>query len=469
MNKKALDHSVKYIDSWLDLRYENNDSPGFVVAISHKGKILLNKAYGYADIDKKVKLTTDHIFRIASHSKTFTATALMQLQEQGKLRIDDCIATYLPWLKNHKDKKWQNVTIRQLMSHGAGIIRDGQNSGFWQLERPFPDAKQLEEEILQSDLVINNNTKLKYSNFGYSLLGLLIESISGKTYDNYVLENIVEPLGLKNTGPDYKPEIKDKLAVGYTRKINGVRLPIDDIETKAMSAATGFYSTSEDLCNYFTAQFVGSEKLINDESKKEMQRTHWRTTRPFQNFQQDYGLGVEIEYINNRKTISHGGGFPGFSTKSIGDPKDKLVVVALTNCNEGLASMIARNIFPIIDYFLNNTSTAKPKHDLSLLEGRYVGRLGWIADIIVTGDKIVSNSPNNWQPMQNLERLEYIDDTIFKIADTDSFSNEGEKVIFKIAGGKVESVNYSGSTMKPENIWRKEIKGQKRITLLKSK
>ncbi|HUC79056.1 MAG TPA: serine hydrolase [Candidatus Saccharimonadales bacterium] len=466
MNKKALEHSIKYIDSWLNLRYESDNFPGLAVAISHKGKILLNKAYGYADIDKKVKLNPEHIFRIASHSKTFTATALMQLQEKGDLRIDDFVVTYLPWLKKHNDKKWRNVTIRQLMSHGAGIIRDGQSSGFWQLDRPFPDADQLKEEILQSDLVIDNNTKLKYSNFGYSLLGLLIENVSGKSYDKYVIENIVKPLKLKNTGPDFIPEIKNKLAVGYTRKINGVRLPIDNVETKAMSAATGFYSTSEDMCTYFTAQFVGSGKLLKDESKKEMQRTHWRATKPFQNFQEDYGLGIEIEYIKNRRTISHGGGFPGFTTKSIGDPKDQLVVVVLTNCHDGLAPMIAKNIFPIIDYFLKNTPTTKPKHDLSNLEGRYVGRLGMVIDVVVTGDKIVSNFPNNWQPMQNLENLEYIDDTTMEIVDTDSFSNEGEKVIFKIKDGKVESVNYSGSIVKPEKIWEKGIKGIKRITLL---
>jgi CubicO group peptidase (beta-lactamase class C family) len=162
MNKKALEHSIKYIDSWLDIRYKTEDIPALAVAISHKGKILLNKAYGYADIDKKVKLTPQHIFRVASHSKTFTATVLMQLQEQGKLKIDDYAADYLPWLKTHKDKKWQKVTIRQLMSHGAGVIRDGQNSSFWQLERPFPDAKQLKEEILKADLVTENNTRLKY-------------------------------------------------------------------------------------------------------------------------------------------------------------------------------------------------------------------------------------------------------------------------------------------------------------------
>ncbi len=466
MNKKALDHSIKYIDSWLNLRYESDDLPGFVVAVSHKGNILLNKAYGYADIDKKVKLTPGHIFRIASHSKTFTATAIMQLQKNGKLKIDDDIADYLPWLKAHKDKRWQTVTIRQIMSHGAGIIRDGKDRGFWQLDRPFPDSDQLKKEILQSDLAIENNTKMKYSNFGYSLLGLLIEEVSGKTYQDYLLENIFKPLDLKNTGSDYKPEIADKLATGYTRKINKNILPIENINTNAMSAATGLYSTSEDLCTYFNAQFVGSGKLIDDSIKKEMQKTHWRASKPFQEFQEDYGLGIETIYTKGRKVIGHGGGFPGFTTRSMADPKDQLVVVVLINSNVGPAQMIAQNIFPIIDYFQKNSSLSKPKHDLKFLEGRYVGRLGFATDIIVTGDKVVSCFPNNWQPTQNIETLEYINDKTFKVVDTNSFSFEGEKVTFNTIDGIVQSVDYCGSIIKPEKIWKSEIKNQKHIDLL---
>ena len=92
MKKQTLDRSVDYIKSWLTFRYEREEVPGFVVAIAHKGQIIMNEAYGYADLEKKAKLTTNHIFRIASHSKTFTATALMQLQEQGKIRIDDYVA-----------------------------------------------------------------------------------------------------------------------------------------------------------------------------------------------------------------------------------------------------------------------------------------------------------------------------------------------------------------------------------------
>lgn len=466
MNKQALNHSVDFIKSWLQFRYEREEVPGFVVAIAHKGKILMNEAYGYADLERKTKLTSQHIFRVASHSKTFTATALMQLQEQGKLRIDDYVIDYLPWLKEHKDQKWQKITIRQLMSHGAGVIRDGLDADYWQLERPFPSQEELKKEILEADVVIDNNTKLKYSNFGYSLLGMVIEAVSGKTYNKYVTEHIVSPLSLKNTGPEYTPQIDDSLVTGYTRLESGrTRLPIAQIDTKSMAAATGFYSTTEDLCIYFTAQFVGSGKLLDDESKKEMQRAQWHAKTPGQDNHEDYGLGFELEYLKNRVTISHGGGFPGHITKSIADPKDELVVTVLTNCLGGPATAISKSIFSIIDYFQNNTPSSKPKHDLSKFEGRYMN-LWSMTDIVVTGDKIIAVYPDTWQPLshpESLESLEYVDENTLKVKDTDSFYSEGELVHFNFKNNKVETVIYNGSTMWPAETWFKRQKERKRV------
>jgi CubicO group peptidase (beta-lactamase class C family) len=467
MNKKVLDHSIKYIDSWLELKYRKEEIPGFVVSISYKNNLILNKAYGLANIDKKIKLTPKHIFRIASHSKTFTATSLMQLQEQGKLRIDDYVTDYLTWLKKHKDKKWHKVTIRQLMSHGAGVIRDGTNSDFWQLERPFPDKNELKKEIFETDLVIDNNTKLKYSNFGYSLLGLLIEEVSGEAYNAYVLKHILKPLGLRDNIPEYSSNINSRLSMGYTsRNLTKTRLSIDNIDTRAMSSATGFYATAEDLCTYFNSQFIGSGKLLTDESKKEMQRVQWHANTPNQSNQEDYGLGIEIEHLKKRLTIGHGGGFPGYITKSIADPKDELVVVVLTNCHDGPAEIITKNIFSVIDYFQENTPETKLKHNLSNLGGRYMS-LGSITDIIVTGDRVVSNYPNNWQPMNFLEKLEYINDHTLKIVDTNSFSNEGESVYFNLKNSKVESINYGGFTLWPEKTWQKKQKNRKSICLPK--
>ena len=387
----------------------------------------------------------------------------MQLQEKDKLRLDDYVANHLPWLRQHSDKRWLKVTLRQLMSHGAGVVRDGIDSDYWQLECPFPDEYKLRQEILKAKLVVDNNTKLKYSNYGYSLLGMVVKEVSGIPYNDYVIENIVKPLDLKQTGPEYTNDIKDKLAAGYTRRdVNKSRLPIAHVDTQAMSPATGFYSTAEEMCTYFAAHAVGTDKLLDDESKKEMQRVHFRAKVSSEDDVEDYGLGLSIKYLNNRKTIGHGGGFPGHITQSLADPKNQLVVVVLTNCIDGPAQAIAEGVYSIFDYYQENTLKTKPKHDMSRLEGRYMN-LWAMTDIVVTGDKIVSIRANSWQPFYCPEKLEYVDDTTLKVVDADSFSAEGELVHFNLQNGVINSINYSGSTMWKETDWLKKQSKRKRV------
>lgn len=455
MNKKALEKALAFTDSWLRRQYSLNDIPGFTVAVAHKGKVIFSKAYGYADLESKKKLTPDSIFRVASHSKTFTATALMMLQEKGKLNIDNFVVDYLPWLKDHKDKRWSKVTLRQLMSHGAGVIRDGTSADYWQLEKPFPNEKQLQKEILASDLILENNVKLKYSNFGYSLLGLVIQSASDQPYNDYVASNIVNVLGLKNTGPE--PTTTINVVTGYSlRGSNKTRLPISAVDTHAMSPATGFYSTASDMCLYFSAQMVGSNKLLNDESKKEMQRIHYQAYTPGDDSTRAYGLGLEMKVVGKRKVIGHSGGFPGFVTNSLFDTSDELVVSVMTNCLGGPATPIAKNIIHVIDYFQNNSPTVKPKHDLSSLEGIYLNMWGE-TDIIATGDSISAITPYGWLPLGEIENLERINNTTFKVNETNSFNSEGELVHFKMKDGKVESINYNGTTSWPEDVWEQRV------------
>ena len=464
MNQKIINKSTKYLNSWLKLRYERLDIPGFVVAVSHKGRVIFNEAYGYSNLENNKKLNKDDIFRIASHSKTFTATAIMQLQEASLLLIDDPVAKYINWLQEHEDKRFQKVTIRQLLSHSAGVIRDGKNADYWQIFREFPDKNQFKEEFLEARLVFDNNIQMKYSNFGYTLLGLVIEAVSGLSYNNYVNKNIVDKLGLKNTGPEYSAKIDDKLVTGYTRlNINKKRLPIDNIDTKVMSSATGFFSNSADLCEYFTAQIVGSKKILSDESKKEMQRTQWRVNNTKEN--EEYGLGFGIKYVSGRRTFGHGGGFPGQKTISLCDPVNDLVVVVLTNCIDGDASSIAKGVLSVLDYFEKNTSERTRKKDLSNFEGRYINLWG-MGDIVVTGDKVVCVYPDCWQPFWDPEELEYISNNTFKIKKANGYASEGEEIKFNInPDGKVGSVIYAGGTMLPESEWNKQILNKKQIGL----
>lgn len=456
MDQKVLDKSIKYINSWLRFKFDREEIPGLAVAISHKGKVIFNEAYGYANLEKKEKLTSDHIFRIASHSKTFTATAIMQLQEQKKLRIDDYVVDYIDWLKVHTDKRWHKVTIRQLLSHGAGVIRDGEDADYWQLEKPFPDSEEFKNAILGSKLIIENNTKLKYSNFGYSLLGNVIEYVSGMTYNDYVKKNIVDVLQLQHTGPEYTPSIEDKLVTGYTRlEANRVRLPIAHVDTKAMSSATGFYSTTADLCAYFSAHFVGSHKLLDDESKKEMQRVQFHVRIPGLNEEQDYGLGFVLEPKDRHSRFNHSGGFPGHITKTTADPKDEIVVTVLTNCLGSPASAVVKGIYNILDYLKDNLKNEKSKHTTAQFEGRYMN-LWSMADIIALEDKVVATYPDSWNPLSFPEELEYVDKNTLKVIKTDSYSSEDELVRFNIENGKVKNIAYAGSMMWPEQDWDKK-------------
>lgn len=444
MVRKETWKTTGYLNRWLTTVYEQkNNIPGFVAAVAKDGKILLLDAWGYADLENKQKMTTDHIFRIASHSKTFTATAIMQLQEQGKLRIDDPVVDYLEWLKKHKDKRFLKVTIRQLLCHGAGIIRNGLNQDYWSLDAPFPDEQRLKKDVLEAELVLETNIKMKYSNYGYSLLGMVVESASGQPYNQYVTDHIIRPLGLKNTYPEISRDIMGRLVTGYSRlDKDKKRLPIKQINTNAMSAATGFCSTAEDLCRYFTAHMVGSAKLLDDESKKEMQRTHWRVENVEDRI--EYGLGLEFDYINGRKLIGHGGGFPGHITKSIFDPEEKYVIVVLTNALQSGAGRIALNIVRAIDYGLKNDEPIK--ENLLKYAGRYEG-LWYGIDILPVGEKLISLGTDSWEPFEYLEELELVSKDKFKIVKTDSFSSEGETVEFKLdSSGKVKYVTLNLKT-----------------------
>lgn len=449
MSAADLNRAARFMEGWLELLYQRDTIPGISVAVAKKGEIIFSRAYGFADLERKTMLTDKHLFRVASHSKTFTATAVMQLQEQGKLKIDDPAADYLGWLKSHKDKRWRNVTIRQLLSHGAGVIRDGSRNDYWQLGDQFPDEAAFRRDLLKCDLVIDNNTRLKYSNYGYTLLGLLVAEISGKTYHHYVTENIIRPLGLKNTGPEYDHKLRERFATGYSRIGKGSgRKPIEHIDTKSMAAATGFYSTAEDLAEYFSAHLIGSGRLLGDESKKQMQKMEWQAENT--HAKDGYGLGFEFESSAGRKLIGHGGGFPGFITKSFFDPKDGLVVIVLTNCNGSWTGYYAKSIFKVIDFFKNAAANQK----WGKYEGRY-SDLWWDAQITAKDNMLIASSADSWEPFDNPAELTHVSGDKFKITKTDSFSSIDETVEFVTGeAGRPASMVWAGAQMVPfEEYW----------------
>lgn len=453
MDRALLDRSLSYVDSWLSWRCPRAELPGCAVAVSLKGRVLLLAAYGKRNLDKPARLKPDDVFRIASHSKSFAATAVMQLVEKGELRLDDPVAAHLKFLSSHRDRRMRKITLRQLLCHGAGVIRDGKDSDYWQLMRPFPDREELRQSVLEGELVTDANVALKYSNIGYGLVGLVIEEVTGQSFKEYTSSHIVEPLGLASTVAEPERDAP-RSVTGYSRRGPvGQREAIPHVDTRALAAATGFASTAPDLCRYFTAQFVGSGKLLSDDSKREMQRVHWRVHRPAAG-DQDYGLGLMLQRIGNRTFIGHGGGFPGQITHTLADPESGLVVTALTSCIDGPAAEIVRGIVTVIDHF-QGAKGERTKPSLRLLEGRYAS-LWSVCDLVVAGQQPAVAWPDTWSPLADPDRLEVVGPRALRIRDTSSYGSAGELLEFELDDGAVSKVRWAGGTMWPEADWRRQ-------------
>jgi CubicO group peptidase (beta-lactamase class C family) len=450
MNQDLLRDGVAYADQWVSYQQERRELPGVVVAIRYDDTLLLCKGYGHADLERQIPMTPEHIFRIASHSKTFTATAIMQLVEAGKLRLDDPLADAIPWLRDQVGLT--RVTIRQALNHTTGIVRNGDDADYWQLDQPFPDSEELRRLVENGGVVLDANTSFKYSNIAYALLGVVIEAASGMPYDAYVTQHIINRLRLADTGPDTDARCQARLATGYTARRFGLpHRSLPDVTTNALAPATGFYSTAEDLCRYAAGHFFGNEALLSDASKREMQQPYWKVAQA----DMHYGLGFAIHEINGRRFVGHGGAFPGHATMTIFDPSDRLVVVVLTNEVSGPAAILAHGIVTTIGFALKQNPA--PEGSASSRE-RFTGRFAniWgITDIAAFGDALVGLHPEADDPAKFVTRLAIMDEQTLRVTETHGMAAPGERVRYvRDAAGDVTKVIMGGTSAYPVAIYR---------------
>ena len=424
---KYLQQSIKVIDKWTEYKRFFKRVPGVAVGIVFKDNLVFSNGYGYEDLKTKKKLTDKTCFRIASISKTFTATAIMQLAEQGKLQIDDKVQKYLPWFKSTKDKELDKITIKQLLSHSSGVNRDG-DTPHWEDDN-FPNLESIKRQVQEGISVYSPIEKFKYSNLGFAILGEVIKVISGKSYENYVTEQIIAPLQMTDTYPDLVDEAKNKLSTGYSMDIPGQDREIFPFpNTQAMASATGFISNVVDLCKYLSAHFSKSDKLLSDEGKREIQRVHWMR----KDKDEHYGLGFMIWKNEKMQLVGHGGGFQGYITRIAMDVEEKIGVVALTNAIDGPALTIANGVFQIIKYFKDNQDSFKTEKkglDFSKYEGLFAGRWGHVLIVEVDGH-LFGFAPSEDKPMEYTYKLEHLGKDEFKIIEADEFDYIGEKIKF---------------------------------------
>src|SRR6516225_6875412 len=282
--KPALD----YIPQWLEYQMRECEQPGCVITIVHKDQVVLEQAFGHADIVSRTSLTPRHRFRVGSHSKSFTAAGIMKLREAGKLGLDDHIGKHVEGLH----PAVAEATIAQLLSHSAGIVRDGSDTAPWQDRRQFFDADELRAD-LAAPPVIEPNTRFKYSNHGYGLAGLVIEAVTGTPYCSWIKQAVIDAAGLEETEPDMPVADSVPVARGHSAKLPlGRRTVIPgDNPTNALAPATGFVSTARDLAQWF-AQLdpAATQSALSVPSRREMIRRQWQY--PHSSTKRYYGLGT---------------------------------------------------------------------------------------------------------------------------------------------------------------------------------
>jgi CubicO group peptidase (beta-lactamase class C family) len=279
---------------------------------------------------------TGNAVRIASITKTFTATAIMQLRDQGKLQLDDPVAKHLPsFAVRPREPGGHPITIRHLLMHVSGLPREA-DFPYWTTQE-FPTREAILDALRDQEQFFQAETRWKYSNLAVTLAGEIVTSVSGEPWERYVKQHILDPLGMTSTVTDAPAERLANLATAYGRRLPDLSRPprISGVQTRGLAPAAGMASNVRDLAKYVALQFrtgpAGGAQVLSGASLREMQRVHWLNP----DWQGGQGIGFQVRRAGDRTLVGHGGSLPGMRTQITFDARDKIGVIVLSNADDG--------------------------------------------------------------------------------------------------------------------------------------
>lgn len=301
------------------------DGPGVAVLVAHQDHIIYQGARGMADLEMNVALRTDHIFRIGSVTKQFTAAAILRLAEQGKLDVQDDITRFIP----DYPSKGKHITIEQLLTHTSGI-RSYTEMPEWDKMTHRKDftAAELVDFFKDQPLDFEPGTKWKYNNSGYVLLGFIIEKITGKAYGDYIEEQFFKPLNMKDSRYDQTSDILKNRARGYARSDDDNHyLNAPYLSMTQPYAAGSLLSTVQDLMIWTRALHSG--KVLKSSTLNKAFTPHILPD----GVNTYYGYGLVIGNMYGSPTVEHSGGIHGFVSNLVYLPQEEICIVLLSNCD----------------------------------------------------------------------------------------------------------------------------------------
>jgi len=325
------------------------------VLVSEHDKVIFKGGYGLANREWNIPNAPDVKFRVGSITKQFTSMLVLQQVAKGSIKLDGHISDYLPYYRKDTGSR---VTIAQLLSHTSGIPSYTDDPKFFpDVSRNYYAVDDFVTKFCSGDLQFEPGTKFHYDNSGYFVLGAILEHVTGKKYEDLLQENILTPVGMRDTGYDHWATIIAKRASGYQETFDGIEnAPYLDMALPY--AAGSLYSTVEDL--YKWDQALYTDKLLPADLKRKL----------FTPNLEEYGFGWAIHVIAKdqpspgKTMITHGGGINGFNTNEVRLVDDHSLIVIFNNTPGADLNQFARDIRAILYGQEPSAPKGSPVHDL---------------------------------------------------------------------------------------------------------
>jgi CubicO group peptidase (beta-lactamase class C family) len=463
MTLNLLSHSevISKIDlftAWLESQMTYCGQPGISVGIVYDQELVWAKGFGFANLEQRIAATPQTIYRIASITKLFTSTAILQLRDAGKLQLDDPIKRHLPWFSvQNQFEDTPSITIQHLITHTSGLPRESAFP-YW-TDAQFPSREQMIQKLSSQSAIFPTETEWKYSNLGVSLAGEIVAAVSGMEYTDYIEQNILMPLGMKNTFVKTIDEKHPSLAVGYGRRLPDHTRKIALFEDcKGITPAANIATNVEDLARFAMLQFrggpAGGAQILRGSTLREMHRIHWLDP----NWVSGWGLGFHIEHRKGKTFVGHGGSLMGYRTSMLTIPEDKIAVIVLTNADDGIPDKYSEKAFEwIAPSIIKN---AAPKPEVKTADpgwNRYVGRYRSIwgdEQVLIFNGELIAIDPSVLDPMEDYMRLIPVSEHTFRMVSKNGYSGKGELAVFEIdENGTVKRMKTGDNYSMPVEKW----------------
>jgi CubicO group peptidase (beta-lactamase class C family) len=428
-----LSNELALAESWLSAQRAYDHVPGLSAAIVHDQELLWSGASGFADIAAKRPAADDTIYGICSISKLFTGIAVMQMRDQGKVRLDDPVDKLLPWFNLSQSHAGSpDITLQSMLTHSSGLPRESDTPYWMGPDFSFPTSEELRQKLAEQSTIYPAARYYQYSNLGLSLVGEIVAQISGQDYESYVDEHILGPLKMNDTATGFPTDDREhRIATGYGYAGKDNESPVmPRYDARGITPAAGFASTVLDLASFASWQFRllkgESDETLSANTLREMQRVQWMDL----DWSVARGLAFGVYRVGDRTFTGHGGDCPGFNTRLYLDPESQYAVITMANRNRVDVDGYAATVFDILESG-GTTETAETADNNS---NDYIGSYDlrpWDGEEMVFRwkDGLAMLAMPTMDPIQNLVRLKHVEGDRFHTVRSND--EPGHDIVFR--------------------------------------